>query len=131
MGYSLISVDLGGVVIPADKVEECLAAINAMFIDPDTGKKVSYSWVNAEEFTDLRDAITAWRYDTEKKEDGSIEITYFNGDKMGDEGWFFENIAPFIKSGALATYVGEDGAHWRYVFENGAMIEQTGRVVYD
>ena len=60
MGYC-VSMDIGGLTIPHDKVQDCLVAINNMF----TGEKRSYSWVAKPVggYDSLEEAFDAWRYE--------------------------------------------------------------------
>lgn len=151
MGY-YVSMDIGGVVIPADKVADCLAAINQMFNDENLSNNAGggaggpsitektpvrekrwYSWVTnprGDGFEALQDALIAWRYDVEINTDGSINIGHFTGEKLGDDEQLFEVIAPFVQSGGVIECRGEDNAFWRYLFENGELIEQQGEIVY-
>jgi len=145
MGYC-VSIEMDDVVIPADKVQACLAAINEMHTDENlikhggsgasgagitkdtpVRKKRWYSWVNnpdGEGFKTLLDAIGSWRYQAEQKDNGDIEILYFNGGKWGDDEQFYTVIAPFVMDNAFIECRGEDNAMWRYEFENGKMKEQ-------
>lgn len=150
MGY-YVDMDLREVVIPADKVEGCLAAINEMHKDHNLEAYASggsfggdsaskpvrerkwYSWVTnppPEGFPDLKDALEAWRYEVSVLGDGSVKIEYFAGEKYGNDERLFRSIAPFVVEGATIDCRGEDGALWRFVFENGAAIEEAGYVVY-
>jgi hypothetical protein len=152
MGYH-VSISLGQVIIREENVGACLAAINSMFTNEKLSsnasggcfgpgmdklpvkKRFNYSWVNNpgdDGFRTLQDAINAWRYSSCSSDDGDgIQIDYFNGDKWGDDEQFFDVIAPFVESGATIECIGEDDDHWRYVFENGQINMQEGRIVYE
>jgi len=152
MGYC-IDVEIHDLVIPADKVDDCLAAINGMFTDEKllsnagggaggpnitaatpVKEKLWYSWVQNPDddgFDDIQDAFDAWRYDAIVKDDDTVVIQYFTGEKLGDDEQLFNVIAPFVKSGAEIYMHGEDGENWRYVFANGEVKEEHGTIVYE
>lgn len=143
MGYC-VSMDLVGVVIPKKHVKECREAINAMH-DPETlranaggGSSTGerwYSWVRNPPkggFKSLVDAFVAWRYSAYVDEDtGDVVVEYFNGEKWGDDEQLYSVIAPFVKTCGEIRCRGEDGAHWRFVFDNGDVIEQSGTLTYE
>lgn len=149
MGYD-VEMDISGVVIPADKVADCLAAVNEMFTDENLSahagggaggpsiteetpvrEKRWYSWVGNPDDDGFPSPLIAWRYYAEENEDQSVTLQYFEGSKLGDDEQLFAALAPFVKSGALIECRGEDGAHWRYVFENGEMKEQEAIVRWE
>ena len=148
MGY-YVTMDIGGVIIPADKVEDCLNAVNAMFspIHRDKmsggsfqgGKQTGwhYSWVNAPGeggFATLKDALEEWRYSATVHENGDVEIDYFNGEKWGDDPQLYDVLAPFVVENDPNPVIfcrGEDGHHWKHVFKNGICEEVDGKVVYE
>lgn len=153
MGYC-VDVEIHDLMIPADKVADCLNAINEMFTDENLtanagggagGANVTaatpvkekrwYSWVSNPDddgFDSLQAAVDAWRYDGKYNEDEkAFVIEYFHGEKLGDDEQFFDVIAPFVKSGAEIYMHGEDGANWRYVFTDGEVKEQSGTIVYE
>jgi len=157
MGYC-VDMDIANVFIDADKVSDCLNAINDMFTDEnlsDNGsggeygphitkdtpikEKIFYSWVNTPEngkFDTLKEALDEWRYACEVYEDGSVQITYFHGEKLGDDFQLMEVIAPFVQgevktqSCAEIDCRGEDGCLWQWKFENGSVKERHGSVSY-
>ena len=53
------------------------------------------------------------RYEVEYKNCYWI-INEFNGEKLGDDEYIFNLIAPYCEDGYL-QYLGEDGERWRYV----------------
>jgi len=143
MGY-YVSITIDNIIIPADKVQECLDAINALF-QPETMKKYAgggsfsnnvrayhYSWVNTPEsgaFDDLIAAFDEWRYEAQLLDDGSVEVVYFTGEKLGDDEILYKTIAPFITDGTISL-LGEDHDHWRFLFNNGTCKEQAGHITY-
>lgn len=142
MGYC-VRIEITDIRILAEKVAECLAAINAMH-DPATMRdkagggstdgSVWYSFTrNPPEsgFRSLVNAFEAWRYDAfVDEDDGSVVIDCFDGEKWGDDEQLFQTIAPFVEGEGLILVRGEDGAQWRYTFNNGEMTEQTAKIVW-
>jgi len=154
MGY-YVGMEMSGMIIPADKVDDCLAAINALFSDENLENKAGggtfnasftedtpvrerkhYSWVNTPKdgFKDLKSAFEEWRYEGNFDDAGNFVIEYFDGEKWGDDEILFDTIAPFIdggEHGGLITVHGEENEKWRYVFENGDMREEKGIIVWE
>ena len=101
------------------------------------GKRTSYwySWVNTEDVRkavadrDIVGVFAEWGYDLEitNEADG---VTHFyldirGGDaKIGDEEKFFAAIAPVVIHGCFIDVKGEDGAKWRWLWENGKFFSQ-------
>lgn len=95
-----------------------------------------YSWVNTD---DVRKAVSerdivaifeCWGYDLEivNPDDNGITHYYLDirgGDaKIGDEEKFFAAIAPVVVHGCFIDVRGEDGAEWRWLWENGKFYAQ-------
>jgi len=96
-----------------------------------SGGPSHFSWVETEEFLQartLREAMEAWRWDVEM-EDGVIGIE-FTGEKLGDDLMLFKAIAPFVEPGSYIEMRGEDGAHWRWIFEDGDVKEKVATVTW-
>ena len=148
MGYCITVI--ANIVIKKDCIAEALEAINALhepsLMEKQAGGGCSdgrkwYSWVNNPPeggFTDIVEAIDAWRYDAEPinnpygyQEVGDISIEHFNGEKWGDDEYLWKAIAPFVRNGSDVSYVGEDGEQWRFEFEDGKVKERTARVVWE
>ena len=133
MGYC-VSMEISGVIIPHEKVAECLAVINDLNT---SANKNQFSWVSYPEdkFKTLRKAIEGWRYVGDFNEDGHFVIEYFEGEKCGDDEILYEAIAPFIDNGTehpgLITCRGEDGEQWRYAFENGKVENQQAKIIWE
>ena len=111
------------VVIPADKLGECLGAVY----------KVTREDVDGEEFllrdkTSLRELLEYWGIYTRPTEDGGMKLDYVEEGFDGSIG-IFEAIAPFVNTDTwpgspLVECCGEDGAMWRFLFEGGKVIRQ-------
>jgi hypothetical protein len=127
MGY-YITMDIGGIVIPADKRNACLAAINALHAG---GKR--YSWVAALETTDLVAAFDNWRFHATEQDDGSVILEYFTGEKLGDDEILFEAIAPFVvpeRNEGLIHIHGEESEQWRFLFRDGKIKREDPEVTW-
>ena len=48
--------------------------------------------------------------------------------KTGSEEHFLRAIAPWVEDGSFIVWRGEDGAMWRWLFDNGEMREQTAKI---
>lgn len=149
MGY-YVTIEMIGVVIPKENVQTCLDAINALHSDSNLQSKASggtsggpgvpvrercwYAWVGNPAtdagFVSLADALRSWRYEPEQRNDGSVEIVRFMGEKWGDDETLYHTIAPFVKDGGSIECKGEDGALWAYDFREGELVQLTGHVVY-
>ena len=122
-----VDIDCGGVTISADKVADCLAAINRL----QAGQH--YAWVDDPPeggFPTLVKALDNWRYEAEEQADGSVELQYFAGEKLGDDEALYEAIAPFVSDGGRIDCRGEDDCLWRYCFSKGAVEMLSGRIEY-
>lgn len=147
MGYC-VEVTINNMVIPFDKMNDCLAAINNLHTKENLEKQASggcsdfnlpiperiwYSWVQnppVDGFFDLPTAFRAWRYDAFPEND-SIVVESFRSEKLGDDEILFRAIAPFVNDGAIIEFDGEDGSRWRYVFENGEIKEQEAKISWE
>jgi hypothetical protein len=128
MGYC-VDVDVTDVVIPADKVREAKKAIRKLHEGQDPRR---FSWVNANNFRgSIASMLYEWRWETDEEEDGSIVVTHFSGEKLGDDDHLWKALAPFVKAGGLIEWRGEDGDRWRYTFDGQKMVEQTATVSWE
>lgn len=150
MGYC-VTIELNVRIAP-EHYRSCLAAINNLHTDENLLKlagggshggdasvrpvrdRLWYSWVNnpqEEGFKSLEEAFDAWRYSTEMDQhDGYLRVTYFQGEKWGNDEILWTAVAPFVARGCYAVMTGEDGEIWRYLFEKGVMREQYGKVIF-
>ena len=87
-----------------------------------------YSWVDNTELANadtVAKAFKAWRWEAMLDEDGNIQDLSFWGEKLGDDEFFFQTIAPWVKDGSYIEMSGEDGAMWRWTFQDGVMTEKS------
>ncbi len=151
MGYA-VDMEIEGIVIPFSKVIPCLIAINALHTDEALLRhaevvgyaisnikqpiRVSHRYGHVENpsedgFASLVDALAAWNYASTKKEDGSVEISEYVGEKWDYDELLFQTIAPFVENGGEIRVQGEDGKLWRYLFVGGKIRRQEGHIVYE
>jgi len=146
MGYC-VSAEIHDVVIPGERVPEMIEAFLALMGRASVNH---YSWVHTEAVVealdegDLVGTFNEWRYEVEMEERpdlvkladpmrspyGDVFVHGFHGEKLGDDAQLWQALAPFIRTGGIITWTGEDGAHWRYVFEKGECKEQKGEIVW-
>lgn len=96
-----------------------------------------YAWVDTAEVlraTTIEQMFRAWRYDLIHvrdilDENGDVVKNYYlsteNSEaKIGDEEVFFSTIAPVVYQGSYLNVEGEDGAKWRWLWEDGKFFSQ-------
>jgi hypothetical protein len=115
-----------------------------------------FSWVNTEDFLNaktLEEALKVWRWEAETKEREPEEIDKlkdedfdfnpddelpkldivgltFYGEKMGDDSFLFEHLAPYVEDDSYIEMSGEDNYNWRWVFKNGTMTEISPEIIW-
>jgi hypothetical protein len=94
-----------------------------------------FAWVRTdtiEKAQTLFDAMEEWGYEIAPREDTEdVDWIYFIGEKIGDEQYMFEAIAPFVEDGSWIQMSGEDGSIWRWVFRSGKCCDINGEVVFN
>jgi hypothetical protein len=143
MGY-YVSMNVN-LTIPADKVADCLKAINDLHTT-DHREEMSggsfqggqqtawhYSWVSHPPeggFPNLVAAFDEWRYSAAETDLGDVEIQYFQGEKWGNDEVLFNAIAPFVNEGRIEV-TGEDNDRWKYEFDGETFSRFDGEYVYE
>lgn len=79
------------------------------------------SWVDAGPYDSFEYAMGEWRYDVSYHRN---EVC-FEGEKLGDDETLWSCLAPWIIDGSYIECHGEDGAVWRWVFQDGKLRTQT------
>ena len=143
MGYC-VTMDCSGVTVSKDNVEKALAAVKATAQQMDKMNGGSYqggvtvakwfAWVDIDSLvgaTTLKDALRAWRYNAVANEDGSVEVDYFRGEKLGDDSVLWKALAPFVDPEGVIYCTGEDDFHWKWTFKGGSFKEVSGKIVYE
>jgi len=101
------------------------------------GKRMTscFSWVDMvglEGSTTLEAALEAWRWEAETSEStGDITTINFMGEKLGDDVTLFEALARYVESGSFIEMQGEDGALWRWCFDNGKFSEKGATISWE
>ena len=110
-----VSIEIDGVVIRKDRVEDCKKAL----LQLKTG-----GWCDEinEEMT-LQEIIEAWRYEACPTKFSGVSITSFRGEKCDDEGddAFWNTIGEFLDMDSDPYVVVKDdsyGESWDYDFRN-------------
>lgn len=131
MGYC-VTIEIDNIVIPSDKVAEALKSINKLHEPQNLNRYASggsskgerwYSFTNLGNppFEDLVEAFDGWRYEAEQLENGDVILTEFNGEKLGDDVYLYQVIAPYVAGKGKISISGEDGGKWSYDFADGEM----------
>ena len=76
------------------------------------------------------EALGEARFTSVRHDNGDVEIDYFSGDRLWDEGELFDDLAPFVRAGG-AIYAEAEGSHWKLAYANGGAQEFSGRLVYE
>jgi hypothetical protein len=102
--------------------------------DGSRGWKKHFSWVDSSvllKAETLYEAMEEWGWIIEEDDYGEVHDIYFEREKIGDEEYLFNAIAPFVEDGSYIQMHGEDDYIWRWVFINGECHDVGGRVVFD
>jgi len=125
MGYCMEQRDTN-FKIKKENVAEAFKACQTLFgketIEDSGGRH--FSWVDTKvlmEATNLKEFMEEWRWEIVLDEDGNVTDIGFEGDKIGDDEYLFNTIAPFVESGSFIEMSGEDGCLWRWVFKDGKL----------
>lgn len=144
MGYCMDQRD-NKFFIKADKKADALAAIKKLaetvqenggggVLERGGGWKRHYSWVNTKDFVEaetLADALNEWRWEIEENNDGDVNGIQFVGEKLGDDNFLFDAIAPFVQKGSFIEMQGEDGTMWRWSFTGKTCKEQDPTIIWE
>jgi hypothetical protein len=98
-----------------------------------TIKDAHFAYVNqaiVAQSTTLPDALLEWRWAASYDPNGNIATIDFMGASSGHEDYLFNAIAPFVAHGSHIDMVGEDSRAWRWVFNNGLLYKQLGKVYF-
>lgn len=153
MGY-YYGASIHGGKFPADKIEGALEAARILLgRAPEAGSGSSwhpgvptvrhYSWVDTprclatldlEDLTArpacaLRAFLAEWRYSSTVKDDGSLQLNYFEGEKLGDEEQLWESMAPFMERTVIQCS-GEDDNLWLWVIDGDGVHQVDGQITW-
>jgi hypothetical protein len=143
MGYCMDQSDTD-ILIPKEFHSLMLQKIKSIMTDTeamqggswggDAPNQKWYSWVPTEKVLEAKtveDALKAWRWEASLNAGGDINHLSFRGEKLGQDNILFEAIAPYVKWGSYISMRGEDGALWRWFFDDQKLFEQEGKVIYE
>lgn len=85
------------------------------------------AWLKAKT---LEEMLEEWRWPAKLDDEGNIVGLRFEGEKLGDDLRFFGALAKFVVSGSYIHMIGDEGHHWRWVFEEGEVHEIDGEVIF-
>ena len=111
---------------------EAIKRLDAANIWPDS-RSQHFAFVESKAYENansVHEAMKAWRWFVDCDDEDNIITTEFLGEKLGDEDILFEAIAPFVRDGSTIQMAGEDGKIWRWIFHQGTVQQQEGRVVF-
>jgi len=103
--------------------ENCLAAKNFLqeaYKRASKDGEVPQNWVswhsvlNAKTFPRM---MQEFRWEVKMNDEGNVVGIEFSGEEIGDEGLFFQMLAPYVEAGCFIEMQGEDGEMWRWCFD--------------
>lgn len=124
MGYSICQVD-SNFEIKKENIDSAIkAAINI--------SQKNYAWtLKKEDFTNPKKVFQVWQWDLSFDDNGNISGISFAGDKLVNELFFLEIIAPFVTEGSFIEILGEDGERWRWVFKDAKCITVEAIIIWN
>lgn len=90
-----------------------------------------FSWMDSnypEKCKDVVDIIQELGFNGNVDDEGDFYI-YGYDNKTGQEQLFFERIAHLVEG--EMEWTGEDGYHFKWVFEDGELNELSGKIIYE
>ena len=94
-------------------------------------KHKNISWVGSDVLINsntLIEALEECRYEAEEDNEGNIVDISFTGNKLGEDEFIFNAIAPAVEDNSYIEMHGEDGCIWRWVFKGGQCKEVNGKI---
>ena len=91
-----------------------------------------FSWVDMEYVNKptLEEALVCWRWHSKLDKKGNVVDIWFEGEKLGNDLFLFETLAPFVEQGSFIEMSGEDGAMWRWTFKNKKCKEISPKITW-
>ena len=138
MGY-YISTRSSNAYLPTENVEECNRIWQELNKNDDSAKSGRqweggnqtirfFAWM-PEDWTDLNplEILSHMGFHCVEDSEG-IQIEYYDS-KTGDEEYIMQHVGHLFKG--EIEWVGEEGEHWKWVFDEGGMSIHEGRVEYN
>lgn len=117
--------------IKKENVDKAWNVLKELFSKDDT----SLSWIDNQDVLNSKSfeqAMSECRWDIEINEQGDYDSIYFNGEKYGgDEEAVLEIIAPYVENDSYIQMQGEEGEQWRWIFDNGEVIEKYATLIWE
>ena len=88
-------------------------------------------FVSTENVGRVMAATRNYAYEFEFDDDGNITEIDFTGDKLDDDLKMFQKIAPYVRDGSVIEMEGEDGAQWKWVFQDGKCKQKKAKLVWE
>lgn len=85
-------------------------------------------------FSNSKDSLIffdKWNYIPQFDFDNNIVGLELNSSSLGVELAMFEKIAKYVKAGSYIYLIGEDGTHFRYVFDGVTCKEVEAKIVWE
>lgn len=131
MGYRIEQI--GGIFsIRREHHEEAIEALRALWGRPEL-MRGGDSWGNRwfsfcnvaqpDKWTTLPQALGEMRWETEVDEAGNIVGIQFVGERLGEDDFILEAIAPYVENESFIRMEGEDGERWHWTFNKGRLCE--------
>jgi hypothetical protein len=139
MGYSIDLAD-SSFRIKKDNVKPALVAVRAMCNAVDRmggGSSDGRKWFSFADMDEIKngktlvEAVGGFRWLLQLDENGDVAEIEFEGEKIGDDEFLFQTLAPFVEDGCFLEIRGEDGAHWRWVFDKGQLVTKEAKVSWE
>ena len=115
MGYCMKQQPKGHVFIAQERQAEALSAVINVLRN-----RADIMWVDVTQALltqTLHAMLVGWGWAPTMDKEGNIVDLRFQHEKMGDEKALFSALAPFVKNGSFIEMLGDDGDHWRWVFD--------------
>lgn len=117
--------------IKKEYVDKAWNVLKDLFSKEDT----SLSWIDNQDVLkskSFEEAMSACRWNIEINERGDYDSIYFNGEKYGgDEEAVLEIIAPYVENDSYIQMQGEEGEQWRWIFDNGKVVEKHATLIWE
>lgn len=108
--------------------------VKASLLEERKTRTSPFSWVYDEEIENaqsLDDILDAFRWTPDLDAEGNTVSICFDGDKLGEDKIVFSLIAPFVQDDSYIEMNGEEGAIWRWVFQDGKCIEKDANISFE
>ena len=79
----------------------------------------------------LTEALESCDFDILYNDNGDVYDVDWISEKLGDHDVILDVIAPYIEDGSYLQMYGEDGEHWKWVFEDDKCHYKTSKIVWE